>query len=192
MEFEQLSYDNKTFENIPFAENTVSGREFQGCIFRKCDLSNSNFLNDKFIDCTFDGCNLSMMKFGKTTLSDVIFKDCKILGVIFSECQDFLFSVRFEHCILDYSSFMGKKMIKTNFIKTSLKEVNFSNTNLSGAVFVESDLQGAIFNRTDLSAANFVTAYNYSIEPEQNLLKKAVFSANGLTGLLDKYQIKVV
>jgi fluoroquinolone resistance protein len=189
---EQLAYDSSTFEKIDYAGRVIKGTEFQSCTFKKCDFSNSIFSNNKFIDCQFEDCNLSMMKLTGSALSDAGFKNCKILGVIFSECQDLLFSVRFTSCMLDYASFMGKKMVKTSFKKSSLKEVNFTQTNLSGSLFEETDLSGAVFNGTDLSSANFVTAYNFVIDPELNNIKKAVFSAHSLPGLLAKYQIKII
>ncbi|RYE21025.1 MAG: pentapeptide repeat-containing protein [Sphingobacteriales bacterium] len=189
---DNLIYDNETFTDLNYTDKAVKGREFQSCVFKKCELSNSDFSQNKFLDCVFDGCNLSMMKLGKSTLNDVVFKNCKILGVNFHECHDFLFTVSFDSCILDYSSFMGKKMIKTKFGRSSLKEVNFIQANLSGSGFDECDLSGTIFSQTDLSSVNFVTAYNYTIDPELNSLKKAAFSADGLQGLLSKYQIRVV
>jgi fluoroquinolone resistance protein len=181
----ELSYDNHTFEKENYTAQTVKGTEFQDCTFKNCDFSNSVFSNNKFLDCIFEDCNLSMMKLSGSTLSNAEFKNCKILGVIFSECQDFLFSVSFYACILDYASFMHKKMPKTRFNKCSLKEVNFSNTD-------QSDLSAAVFNGTDLTSANFTTAYHYAIEPELNNIRKAVFSADGLPGLLTRYDIKIV
>src|SRR5476651_2363658 len=132
---QSLIHENQVFEDKSYAEETVKGQEFADCTFKKCDFSNSEFLNCKFIDCVFEHCNLSMMKPDGSTLNNAVFKHCKILGVNFSRCQDFLFTVRFESCILDYSSFMEKKMLKTHFIKTSLKEVSFSGANLAGSVF---------------------------------------------------------
>ena len=35
-------------------------------------------------------------------------------------------------------------------------------------------------------------AYNFDIDPEINMIKKALFSAQGLPGLLSKYQLKIV
>jgi fluoroquinolone resistance protein len=189
---ELLSYDNHTFENEIFTGQTIKGREFQDCTFVKCDLSNSNFTHNKFLDCTFDNCNLSMLKLNASTLSNAVFKNCKILGVIFSDCHDMLFSVAFDGCVLDYSSFMAKKMTKTKFNRSSLKEVNFSRTNISESVFNDVDLSGAVFNQTNLSGANLINARNYSIEPELNIIKKASFSMDGIRGLLDKYQINIV
>jgi len=185
-------HDNQIFEGISYAEETLRGQEFHDCTFKKCDFSNSEFLSCKFIDCAFEGCNLSMMKLDGTTLNNAVFKQCKILGVNFSKCQDFLFTVRFELCMLDYASFMGKKMLKTHFIKTSLKEVSFTGANLAGSVFDDTDLMDAVFSGTDLTRVNFTTAYNYMFDPDLNVMKKAIFSLNGVGGLLTKHGIKIV
>jgi fluoroquinolone resistance protein len=187
-----LVQDDKVFENQTYADTIISGREFNACTFKKCDFSNGNFSGNKFIDCVFDGCNLSVIKLTKTTLSTTKFINCKVLGVNFTDCADFLFSVEFDGCILDYSSFMQKKMVKTRFTKSTLKEVTFTQANLAGSIFDNCDPNGAVFNRTDISSANFVSAYNYDIDPELNLIKKASFSAQRLPGLLNKYQLKIV
>jgi hypothetical protein len=42
-----------------------------------------------------------------------------------------------------------------------------------------------------LEKADFRTAFNYSINPETNRIKKAKFSKEGLNGLLDKYDIEI-
>jgi len=187
-----IIHEDKTFESITYAGKVINGREFQNCTFKKCDFSDSEFSYSKFLDCTFDGCNLSMMKLNGSTLNNAIFRGCKVLGVNFNECQDFLFGVSFDSCLADYSSFYGKRMSKTHFIKTTLKEVNFNRTNLSNAVFDQTDLSGAVFDETNLTAANMVTAFNFSIDPELNIIKRASFSANGVLGLLSKYNIKIV
>ena len=189
---ESVVHEDKTFENVNYTEKVIKGREFQSCKFSKCDFSNSDFSYNKFLDCHFESCNLSMMKLKGVTLNNAVFTHCKIMGVNFMDCIDFLFSVQFDSCILDYASFMGKKMVKTRFVKTSLKEVNFSQTNLSGSVFQETDMTGAIFSQTDLTSANLANAVNYTMDPELNIIKKASFSAHGLPGLLVKYNIKIV
>ncbi|MFD1256967.1 pentapeptide repeat-containing protein [Mucilaginibacter terrae] len=189
---EQLTYDDQTFEKVIYTGKFITGREFQDCVFKLCNFSDSTFSDNKFLDCTFEGCNLALMKLGNTSLQSVTFKDCKILGVNFHECSDFLFSVEFVNCTLDFASFAGKKMLKTNFSKCSLKETSFIQSILTGSQFHECDMGGTVFNRTDLSSVNFVTAYNYTIDPEINTLKKAVFAEQGLAGLLVKYAIKIV
>jgi fluoroquinolone resistance protein len=186
---EGLIHDEKTFSKITYTGKTIKGREFQSCTFEQCDFSDSDFSYNKFLDCTFINCNLSMMKLLKTTLSSGRFKGCKILGVNFHECENFLFSVDFDDCVLDYSSFINKKMPKTKFSKCSLKEAVFTGAILAGSAFADSNLFETRFNQTDLSAANFVTAHNFDIDPQLNIITKAKFSMHGLPGLLGRYNI---
>ncbi|WP_419802798.1 hypothetical protein [Mucilaginibacter sp.] len=40
--------------------------------------------------------------------------------------------------------------------------------------------------------ADFSSAYNFSIDPENNRIKKAKFSVAGLPGLLEKFGLKIV
>lgn len=73
-----------------------------------------------------------------------------------------------------------------------MKGVNFTSTELNSSVFSDSNLEDAIFSQTNLSGADLISALNFTIDPEQNKLKKASFSVHSLIGLLGKYRIKVV
>jgi fluoroquinolone resistance protein len=185
-------HDDKVFNAQSLTGQTTRGGEFNNCTFKKCDLKESEFAQAKFIDCVFEDCDLSMMKWDRSTLNNAVFKSCKILGVNFSQCADFLFAVEFDACILDYSSFMGKKMLKTKFIKSSLKETTFTQADLSGSVFDECNLLETVFRQTNLTSVNFSTAYNFIIDPELNTLNKAIFATHSLPGLLHKYNLKIV
>jgi uncharacterized protein YjbI with pentapeptide repeats len=132
-----------------------------------------------------------MTQLAGTSLKTVLFKDCKLLGIPFNACNDFLFSVSFQESVLDYSSFANKKMPKTQFNTCSMKEVTFIGTNLTNSTFENCNLDNAIFNDTQLAGVDFRTAYNYKIDTEFNTMKKAKFSSQGIVGLLDKYDIKI-
>ncbi|HEX8574958.1 MAG TPA: pentapeptide repeat-containing protein [Flavobacterium sp.] len=188
---EDLIHINKTFNKTVFSNATINNREFDSCIFKNCDFSNSDFSKSTFLDCEFIDCNLGMVKLSGTSLKNVRFQTCKLLGILFHECDDFLFEVHFQNCILDYASFSNKKMTKTKFDSCSIKEVNFSNSNLTNAVFHNCDLDRAVFNETQLAGVDFRSAYNFKIDPEFNPMKKAKFSGQGIIGLLDKYDIKI-
>jgi uncharacterized protein YjbI with pentapeptide repeats len=188
---EDLIHIQKTFEKITYIGKKINNREFEDCVFKNCDFSNSDFSNNSFMDCEFIECNLSMTQLGGSSLKTVHFKNCKLMGIQFQSCLDFLFSVQFQDCILDYSSFANKKMPKTKFNSCSLKEVTFIGTNLTQSVFGNCNLDNAIFNDTLLAGVDFTTAYNYKIDPEFNPMKKAKFSNQGIAGLLDKYDIKI-
>ena len=188
---ENLIYTHKTFEKVVYIGQRINNREFEDCIFKNCDFSNSDFSNTTFMDCEFIDCNLSMAQLVEASLKTVDFKNCKLLGIQFHSCTDFLFSVSFLECVLDYCSFANKKMPKTKFNSCSMKEVSFIGTNLTQSVFENCNLDNAIFNDTQLAGVDFTTAYNFKIDPEFNPMKKAKFSTQGIVGLLEKYDIKI-
>jgi uncharacterized protein YjbI with pentapeptide repeats len=122
-------------------------------------------------------------------MQDISFKDCKLLGLRFDDCSDFLFAVQFNNCSLNLSSFYKRKLKNTKFRNSILREVDFAEADLSGALFDNCDLTGALFENTNLEKADLRTAYHYAIDPELNKMEKAKFSINGIAGLLAKYNI---
>ncbi len=180
-----------TFEKEDFTIDGLERGDYEACTFINCNFANSDFSNIRFIDCEFQDCNLSAVKLGGTGFQDVRFQNCKMLGLQFDECSDFLFQVSFDNCQLNHSSFFANKLVKTTFIECKLQDVDFTNCNLTSAVFDDSDIMGATFTNCTLAKADFRTALNLGIDPERNRMKGAQFSQQNVIGLLNKYQIKV-
>jgi fluoroquinolone resistance protein len=195
----QVFIEEKTFDKIDFTQTPLSKGEYEYCTFLNCNLSYTNLSEIKFLECEFSGCNISLAKLTQTALTDIKFKNCKMLGLDFSGCNEFGFAVNFDTCILDNSLFYDlnssvKKRVKlkqTLFKNSQLHDVDFTECDLSAAVFDNCDLTRAIFQYTILEKADFRTAYNYSIDPKLNRIKKAKFSRSGLAGLLDKYDLEL-
>ena len=57
-----------------------------------------------------------------------------------------------------------------------VKECDFVDADLTGSDFFKSNLQGSLFHHTNLSKVNLVDAKDFSINPENNKLKKAKVS----------------
>ena len=184
-------YEAITFEGEDFMDKKSHKQEFADCIFINCNFSKADLGNDDFMDCHFKGCNFSLAVMENTGMKNNTFTDCKLVGIDFSRCHNFNFSVTFENCPLDYCSFFQKKMKKTVFTDCSLKETDFTETDLSLAVFKNCDLMNASFVRTILEKADFRTAKNYAFDPELNKIIKAKFSFPGIAGLLTKYDIDI-
>jgi len=182
---------DKIFERVKFNEIPLEQGEYENCVFRQCDFSNSNLTEIKFTDVEFNSCNLSLAKLEKTAFRDVIFKECKLLGLHFENCNEFGLAFTFEDCQLDHSSFYRTKIKKTNFKNSSLKDSDFTECDLTGSVFKNCDLDRAMFEKTILEKADLRTSFNYSIDPENNRLRKAKFSLLEISGLLDKYDIEI-
>lgn len=191
LNMETVLHEDKKFEKVDYSEKKLLNREFLKCEFIDCNFTKSDLSNNDFMDCNFKDCNFTLTNLQNAGLKNCKFFGCKLMGIDFSKCNSFLFSVRFQDCNLDYSSFFQIKMKKTNFIDCSIKEVDFSETDLSMAVFKNSDLLNTSFMRTNLEKADFRSAINYSIDPELNKIKKAKFSSEGLSGLLAKYNIDI-
>ena len=184
-------FEDQLFEKIDFAEQLLAKGDYENCQFMHCHLSNADLSHINFTDCQFTNCNISLAKLINTTLNNIVFNDCKLLGLHFDSCSEFLFTVTFNNCQLDLSSFFKRKMKNTRFQQSSLREVDFSEADLTGAIFDKCDLSGALFDHTNIEKADFRTAFNYSIDPEINQIKKAKFSATGIAGLLTKYNIEI-
>lgn len=188
---ERTYIEEKTFDKTDFAQQPLTVAGYENCRFINCDLSHADLSGIHFMECSFTGCNLSMAKLIKTSFRDVCFSHCKLLGLHFEQCDHFLFSARFDNCQLNLCSFYQVKMKKTGFKDCNLREADLTETDLSQAVFENCDLMKVIFDNTILEKADLRTAYNYSIDPDRNRIKKAKFSIAGIAGLLDKYDIEV-
>lgn len=178
-------YD-KVFEKV---NSLGEGTRFEECRFVNCDFSYAKLNNMLFIDCEFEQCNLSLANTAETGMQGVVFKDCKLIGIDFGKCRTLGFKVSFLRCNMESTGFHKCKLKGTNFVSCILKGTDFAETDLTNANFDNCDLDGAIFDRTNLKGADLRTAYNFIINPEVNPIKKARFSAHGLSGLLVQYSI---
>jgi uncharacterized protein YjbI with pentapeptide repeats len=106
-------------------------------------------------------------------------------------CNAFGLSFSFDNCQLNHTSFYNTKIKKTIFKNSQLQETDFVNCDLNSSIFENCDLGRATFENTNIEKADFRTAYNYSIDPEINQIKRARFSVLSVSGLLNKYDIEI-
>lgn len=182
---------DKQFKNTDFTKHAPELAEYVNCVFLNCNFTNLNLKEFSFEDCTFENCELSNIKVYNTLFKNIKFHGCKLLGIQFDACNTFLLAFEFENSSLDFSSFYQLKIDGTKFINCSLSEVDFSETALNGSHFINCDLTGAMFNLTQLEKADLRSARNFSIDPENNRIQKAMFSSQNLSGLLHKYDLEI-
>ena len=188
---EEIYIHDQAFDQIDVIQKPLAKGEYEKCKFDNCNFSDYDLREFKFIDCYFINCNLSLAKMNKTVLHDIKFEGCKIVGLHFEDCNDFILSFSFNECQLNYSTFYKSNIKKTVFKKSTLIQVDFSEADLTDVVFENCNLEQTIFNNTILEKTDFRTAYNFSIDPEINKIRKTRFSSIGLRGLLDKYDIEI-
>ena len=177
-------------KTIDRSSEVVKG-EYEDCVFNAYSFAGANLSDYKFVNCEFTACDFSMAKLTNTAFRDVVFNECKMLGLAFNSCNVFGLSFSFNNCHLNHSSFYKTKLKKIVFRDSQLKDADFTEADLSGVVFAHCDLDRAVFNQTNLEKADFSTAYNFSLDPENNRMKKAKFSASTLGGLLGKYDLQI-
>ncbi|MBL4624464.1 MAG: pentapeptide repeat-containing protein [Flavobacteriales bacterium] len=183
--------ENQEFNNVNFSEAPIKIKEFDCCTFTNCSFASTDLSGIQFIECEFTNCNLSMAILNNTSFKDIRFSSCKILGVNFTDCNPFLLDFNFADCLLNLSSFYQLKLKGITFSSCQLQEVDFTECDLTNARFYHSDLGRAIFENTIIEKADFRTAMSYSINPEINYIRKARFSTDGISGLLDNYDIDI-
>jgi fluoroquinolone resistance protein len=76
------------------------------------------------------------------------------------------------------------RLKKLRFKNSSLYDVDFTEADLTDAVFDNCDLAMATFDNTILEKTDFLSSYNFSIDPEKNRMKKAKFPASGPGGVI--------
>ncbi len=181
----------KNYNRTSFPRNSAPEGEYDSCTFDGCDFSNSDLSGQIFIDCSFTSCDLSMAKLIGTVLTGCRFIDCKMLGLQFDTCNEYGFSPDFENCNLSNSVFFKIKMKGWHLKNLILQDTDFTECDLSNSIIENCDLKGALFENSILEKTDLRTAFNYSIDPERNRIRKARFSLSGIAGLLDKHDIEI-
>lgn len=180
------------YKQITYGRDDLNLKEFEGCRFENCNFSECNFIGVAFIDCSFKDCTFTGAKINHVAFRTVHFENCLMQDINFSMCDKLIFEMHFHHCVLDFSKFYTLKIKRIEFIDCSMIAVDFMKADLSEAIFDRCDLYRTLFSNTILEKADFRTSFNYSLDPEKNRIKRAMFSLENVKGLLEKHDIKVI
>ncbi len=190
-DLDPVIHQNKSFYGIVNAGSELGSRQFFNCTFKNCQFRECDLGSCEFIDCQFTGCDLSLVIVNSSGFRNVLFNDCKIIHVDFSNCTSPLFSFEFTNCILDHANFNGARVALTEFSDCSLNAADFREADLSGALFENCDLMHARFGNTILEGADFRSAINFEIDPNRNRIRNALFSDRNVRGLLSGFNIDI-
>ena len=192
MTFSKNIYENQEFLNIQAINQDISYKEFNNCVFKKCNFSQSDFQETTFSDCKFLSCNLSNILLKETWLHNVRFEKSKLVWVNFSLLNIFYLWVGFYECMINICNFTKLNLSKTKFINSTIYDCDFINTNLTKSDFFDSNLKQSKFIDCNLIEANFENASSYFIDPTRNKLKKARFSQPDVLNLLSWFEIEII
>ncbi|MCU0429337.1 MAG: pentapeptide repeat-containing protein [Cytophagaceae bacterium] len=179
-------------EGITFErQNSLAPGEYENCTFVQCKWPEASLRSFRFVHCTFTECELSNANVKDTIFNEVSFISCKLTGVLFSECNDFLFQITCQRCQMQLCSFYNRKMKGFRFTECDLSEADFGNAQCEKMIFDQCLLKNTIFDNANLEQADLSTSKEISIDPVRTKIKKASFHLSSLPGLLEQYQLRV-
>lgn len=184
-------WENETFNGIQLIESDLSNMRFEDCDFVDCQLIDCNLRNASFNNCSFTRSNLSNSPADLCLWGEVLFSECKLIGIDFSNSKKLLFSIRFDDCQLTMCNFSKLKLTETIFKGSQVKECDFFEADLQSADFAGCDLEGSVFESSDLREADFANASNYKIDPTKNKLRHARFSMPEVLSLLEFLELEI-
>lgn len=187
---------NQTFNNVTCSELSLTGNVFDSCEFVSCDFSNAVFKSCEFIDCSFDKCNLNSLSVSNSKFSDVVFTECKMLGVDWTKAywRDLALGslLKFNQCMINSSSFYGLSQTEIAIKACRAHDVDFREADFTKANFQDTDLSNSLFSNTNLTGAKFAGAINYDININRNKVENASFSRYEAVRLLYALGINLV
>ncbi|MGO1460736.1 MAG: pentapeptide repeat-containing protein [Marinobacter sp.] len=185
-----------SFKKHEVPEECYEGVEFEECQFLDCDFSGVKFQNCNFVNCEFVRCNLSLVNLFNTRLFGINFRECKLIGIDWTQATWPIyhvdFELRFEHCILNDSSFFGLTLNELTLDECKLHDVDFREGNFNKSAMNYSDFTHSVFMRTSLQSVDFCDSTNYAINVLENNVECAKFSRFEALNLLECLGIELV
>ncbi|MBN2075640.1 MAG: pentapeptide repeat-containing protein [Dehalococcoidales bacterium] len=190
MDFEKDTYSQETFSKLVLAEETIESKVFDECEFTDCLFIGCKLEKCRLLNCKFDKCDLSNIIPMNSEFREVKFTNCKTIGIDWTRAGK-IKELNFSECLINYSNFRLLKLPKTVIKKCEVKEVDFIETDLKDSNLASSDFENSVFFKTNLSGVNFSHATNYTIDVNNNTLKKTRFSLPEALSLLSNLDIIV-
>ena len=181
----------ETWRGKSFSGETLTGTEWERCVFTECRFEGADLSRTLLADCRFERCVLSLVRLEETVLRDVSWGESRLMGLCFGDCAPFGFKVDFVASQLDNCSFARLKMPAVRFEACRLRECFFGSCELTAARFVDSSLPETLFEGCDLRQADFRTAVDWTLDPRTNLVTGACFSEGNLAGLLRGFDLVI-
>ena len=183
------------FEGLTQDEAQLMDSEFEDCVFVRSTFRQVEFRSCRFADCVFERCDLSLVRLPGTVLSGVVFKECKIVGVNWTEAGWRTISlhdpVKFMKSILNESTFLGIALPGLELIDCVAHNVDFRESDLKDADFSGTSLEGSMFAGADLSGADLRRARGYAIDARETVVEGGRFALPEAISLLAGLGVEV-
>lgn len=185
--------DESVYRGLGFYDLVLAGREaesveFDGCEFRRGDLSRVVLERPVFSGCDLDGSDLANARMHRATIKDTrlhgvrmtgfSFVDGSLRAVIVTDSRADMASFRFSK--LRHVSFERCNLSRADFTNADIAGVQFVGCNLAGAQFSQAKMAGARFTECDLEGIGGVTSFAGAIVASTDLIPLTQALARGL------------
>lgn len=169
------SLEGLVFVGLDLQGTEFAGKELTSCCFRQCKLQETRWRGSRLDDCRFEHCDLTRMEPRGMLAHDLRFVESKLMGIEWTDLGQFP-RLGFENCVLDFASFVGLSLRKTEFVDCKICEANFFDVDLRDASFAGSDLRGTSFRGCQLNKTEFSAATSAYFDPAANTSRGARIS----------------
>lgn len=142
---ENLTASNCIFDACNFSSAILKGSVFDNCKFyNRSTEQGCKFMFANAEQAIFKRCDLSLSNFSRATLYAVEMQDCQLQGADLSAAS-------FCHVISSNVELISASLLDSNFAYADLSGVTLSDCNLSGSRFSHACFDNAVLHNTDLS-----------------------------------------
>jgi uncharacterized protein YjbI with pentapeptide repeats len=182
--FDAADLVDRLFCDLAQQDRQFQQKEFVGCTFERCRFVGSVFEQCRFDGAVFRDCDLSVIKLPNTSLVDVRFEGCKLIGVDWTAVSTRFLRMSFDRCLLSNSTFARMDLQGLVLVACTCHDCDFLGANLARATCHNTDFAKSRFVQANLSKADFTGATRYLIDPTMNTVKGAIFSLPEAVSLL--------
>ncbi|PMH41392.1 hypothetical protein BCU68_15645 [Vibrio sp. 10N.286.49.B3] len=190
------SYYDQVFDKQILSNTRLLSADFEECEFNDCDFSQLELSDCKFLNCQFNRCNFSLATFPNSRLFELVFIECKLVGIDWTRAywanfhNDF--ELTFKRCILTDASFFGLTLNHLTLIECKLHDVDFREGDFSHSTLTFNDFTNSVFMRTNLHAADLSESHHFSLNVLDNNVTKAKINRFEALHLLESLGVELV
>lgn len=158
-ELEEEGYiRNGKFQNCNIESQNTKKVIWDSVVFSNVTFVGSSFPFAELTDVVFEECDLSNVDFSESILHRVVIKNCKLIGTNFSEAA--IRNVLFENSVANYSSFGFANCKQIKYYQCSLRNADFYEAKMESLQLEDCQLEqvnfaGVALKGVDLSSNHF-------------------------------------
>lgn len=179
---------------LSLAGQRLTDKRWSDCHFENCVFEEIVWSECAWLDCTFTDCAFMLGEWDRLNIKDTVFERCKLVGLALggdSIAKNPLTRLSFRDCKLQNCTLMNLELDDLSLHHCRLAECMIQECRLPRL-----DCNRAVFDNTtiarcDLQGADFRGAEGILIDPRQNALAGARFSAHNALDLLAPFGIEI-